>query len=353
MNKRQFSVLLVSLLALTVAVIVPTKVQAAGLPFSVQTVTPKTQRQTGASYYDVVVPAGKQEQLQADLTNTTDKPVTVGVKANTAQTNSNGQVDYTMAATKTGMPTHRIADYLKGPAKVTIPAKGKVRYTMTLTMPVTPLPGLVAGGIVFSPEQSSGKKQSVGKGFSVKSEFNYVVAVVARNVKQTWEPQLVLGTTRVKQETSRNELVTTVKNTSATFLNQLRLEVHAKNKTTGKTYSRKVSDMQMAPDSQFGFAVPLPDDVAAGKYAVDVMAYYVKDDKGQYTDADGTHYRYRMTDDSTVTLTKQQVRELKQAQRAARGGTPWFVYAIIGAFALLIVVIVTLVIVLLKLKKKR
>lgn len=82
-------------------------------------------------------------------------------------------------------------------------------------------------------------------------------------------------------------------------------------------------------------------------------AYYVKDPNGKYVAADGTHYQYGSRQKSAVTLTAAKARQLNRKIQQAKGGTPWFVYAVFGVIALLVLVIIVLVVVLIKKRHKK
>lgn len=349
-KNRTLILLLVGLMSL-IGVMVPTKVQAAGLPFSVNPQMPAEQRQTTNSYFDVVVAAGKQTKLVVKLQNQTDKAVKVKATITTAQTNDNGQVDYTVKRSTDPTLTYQLPDLIKAPTTLTLPAKSTVDYTGILTMPATNFAGLIAGALVFSPVET--EKATVKEKISVKNQYRYAIAVVARTVDQVWQPKMAIGAAQIRQDDYHNTIAIPIANTSTTFLNQLRVEVSAVNIKTGKKYQRAVSKMQMAPNSNFKYRLKLPEDPNAGKYQVKTQAYFVNDDQGQYQAADGQHYRYRVDNSSTVNLTSERSRKMAATIKQAKGGTPWFVYAIWSGFAVLILTIVILVIVLIRTRRKK
>ncbi len=349
MKINRLFVLAVSLMILLMALIIPTKVQADSLPFSVQTVLPDEQRDTSESYFDVVVASGKTAALTVKLKNTTNKAVKVDVKINAAQTASSGIVDYNPAKVAANLP-YKLTDYLKGKTAVTIPASGTYVYKATLTMPQKTMNGLMVGGLIFSPATDD-SESTQKSGVSVTNKYNYVIAVIARDTDRTWSPSMTLGAATIKQTNYQNTVAVPITNTSGTFLNQLHVETTAVNQTTGKKYHRTASDMQMAPNSTFDYAVNLPKKAQAGQYKVQTKAYFVKNASGKYQDASGTHYQYMKMSATTVTLTAKKAKAMTNKLKVTKVGTPWYVYAIIGAFVVLMLVIVGLVILLLRRKK--
>lgn len=210
----------------------------------------------------------------------------------------------------------------------------------------------MAGGLTFSPENYTTSTTKSAK-LSITNRFSYGIAVITRNQNRTWQPQLKIGQAKVTQQQAKNTLAVPMQNVKATFLNQLKVSVTATNKRTHKVYKRTADAMQMAPNSHFDYQVKLPTNVAAGHYRVKTTAYYVKDAAGKYTDSKGVHYKYRGTRQSSVTVTAKQSRDLQQKAKQARGGTPWFVYAIIALVVVLLAIIGTLVALLLRKKSKK
>ena len=335
--------------ALALAFLFPMKVQAASLPFSVTPVVSHLQRDKSESYYDVIVKPGTSTKLQAKLVNNTNKAITVNAKVATAQTNDSGMVDYTDRKTVDSTLKTKLTAILTGAKKVTIPAKGTVTYTATLAMPANHGAGITAGALIFSPQTTSKTKSSAN--FAVKNQYQYSIAVVTRSVDSTWLPQLAVGKTKITQSEYKNVIALPLHNTSATFLNQLRVEAKATNETTGKQYKRTVANMQMAPNSHFDYMLQLPKTADAGTYKVTAVAYYVQDTNGAYRAADGTRYQYRKRLKQTVVLTKKQAKQMNKTLQATKGGLPWFVYAVIGVIAVLVITVVGLVVFIIRRKK--
>ncbi|MFD1393937.1 WxL protein peptidoglycan domain-containing protein [Lacticaseibacillus jixianensis] len=350
MKRSRLFILSALAASLLMALVIPMKVQADGLPFSVSPVQSKLQRDPKESYYDVVVGAGKSTPLQTKLVNSTNKPVKVNVTVTAAQTNDNGAVDYSLSQKRDATLRHDLADALQGPKTVTLPAKATVTYTATLHMPA--VDGLMVGALTFSPADQGGTKTKQGQ-LSIVNKFQYQIAVITRNTNRTWQPKLRLQQAQIRQDQYRNTIAVPVHNPSGTFLNQLRIEASATNQASGKHYQRTQKDMQMAPNSHFYYRLALPQNAQAGKYEVTTKAYYVKDPSGKYVAADGTHYQYARTQKSAATLTAAKARQLNRKIQQAKGGTPWFVYAIFGVIGVLVLIIIALVVVLVKKRHKQ
>ncbi|MFC4652935.1 WxL protein peptidoglycan domain-containing protein [Lactococcus nasutitermitis] len=335
-----------------VGVVFPIKGQAEGLPFSVRPLEPSTQRDNTETFFDLILAPNKSTALQVDLINNTDKPIKVKVAMTQAQTSDSGIVDYKLPQKRDESLKSDIADYFKGPKQVVIPAKQTYRYTGTLTMPAIKLPGIIAGGLTFTPVETTDSAQKK-QGLSVKNQYNYEIATIARNVNQSWLPILKIGKATITQHSYQNTITLPMQNPAPTFLNQLEITTNAINLLTGKTYIRTNSDMQMAPNSHFFYRLELPAKVETGKYKVQTVAYFVKNSNGKYQDANGTHYQYKETSTTTLTLSAQKAQKLQQKLKKAKGGTPWFIYAIWIVIVLLVLILLVFIIFIILLMKKR
>lgn len=352
MTRKRFLESLVAFVMMTMLMIIPVTVHAASSGFSVQPITSKAQRDKSESYFDVIVKPNQSTDLKVKLVNRTKQAIQVKVAVHSGETNDNGMVDYSGLQKKDNTLRYDLSQYLKGPKKVTVPANSQQIYTAKLTMPENQLPGLMAGGFTFSPMNYSTATKKSAK-LSITNRFSYGIAVVTRNQDRTWQPQLKIGQATVTQQQAKNAIAVPMHNVKATFLNQLKVNVTATNKRTHKVYKRAADAMQMAPNSHFTYQVKLPNNVAAGRYLVSTTAYYVKDQTGQYTDSTGTHYKYKLTSASDVVVTAKQSKDLQQRAKQARGGTPWFIYAIIALVVVLLIIIGTLVTLLIKKRSKK
>jgi Bacterial protein of unknown function (DUF916). len=151
MTRKRFLESLVAFMMMAMLLVIPVKVHAASSGFSVQPVTSKLQRDKSEPYFDVIVKPSQSTKLNVKLVNHTKKAIQVKVAIHPAQTNNNGIVDYSGLQKKDNTLRYDLSRYLKGPKKVTVPANSQQTYSAKLTMPKNQLPGLMAGGLTFSP----------------------------------------------------------------------------------------------------------------------------------------------------------------------------------------------------------
>ncbi len=297
----------------------PKPVQAASqASLGVTPIQSTHQRDKEVSYFDLLVNASQSAPLQVKLTNTTTKPITVNVHKTTATTSNSGIIDYTGQANRTD-PTlpAAIGKLMQGANRVVVPANGTTTYTATLTMPKAAIPGVLVGGLIFTPANQGGKADKLG----VVNQYQYSVAVLARNRNQVLTPKLSVGQARAARLDATNQISVTVRNQTAAFANH----VQAVSKITapnGKTTTLRLADAQMAPNSQLRQVKALGADVKAGTYRVQTTVYWEKAAKGQYADGHGQHYRYRTEATKQVRVTAAKAKALTRATPAHKAGLP-------------------------------
>lgn len=136
------------LLALAAVSLVP-RAQAVenGFGLDVAPELPTQQRQGTTSYFDVQASPGEAIPLKVRLSNTTDEAITVRATVVPAQTSDSGSVAYQEKILHPGLLRHDMTDLVDSPHQsVTVPARGEVTYSTTLTLPSEAFEGLVAGG---------------------------------------------------------------------------------------------------------------------------------------------------------------------------------------------------------------
>lgn len=69
-------------------------VSASELNFGVKTELPENQTDQQKSYFDLAVKSNQKQTIFIELTNTTNKAVTIEPQINEAKTNNNGNVQY-------------------------------------------------------------------------------------------------------------------------------------------------------------------------------------------------------------------------------------------------------------------
>lgn len=189
----------------------------------------------------------------------------VDAQAAPASTSNSGIVQYDNQAKLDPSLVYNVNKLVQAPDKITIPAGQTVTYTAITNDAWCNVAWDGFRGIDFEPE--TGEKATTGQGsMGIVNKFQYTVGILARNENRTWEPDLTFAGVATKNEAGTTNIAIKMRNTTSTYLNQLAVEATVTK--DGKTYARKQRDMQMAPNSNFSYLVPLKENATAGKYTV-------------------------------------------------------------------------------------
>ncbi|MHC5227443.1 DUF916 and DUF3324 domain-containing protein [Enterococcus sp. LJL99] len=238
------------------------------MSFSVEAKIPNNQRDKDKTYFDLTVKPGEVQDLEVALRNNTNKAVTVLVNANTAITNKNGVIDYSEVDPKLDpslkYPFSKLAETEN---EVELAANESKMIQVKVTVPNNPFDGIILGGLHFKQKDSDDKK-STETGVQIENKFAYVIGVRLSENDTEIKPDLKLFDVKPGQRNYRNVVLANLQNPTARILSKMSID--AKIYPSGSNevlYQQKQSDLSMAPNSNFDYAVPLNNKAfKAGKY---------------------------------------------------------------------------------------
>jgi len=287
------------------------------LNFSVRAVPPATQFGEGKSYFDVELLPDETEDLVLVIRNVRDHPIDVNVTVHTAYTNVHGVVEYG-ADSKEPDPTlvHEMKDLLEPPSEaITFDAFEEKEVVVKLHMPKEEVTGLIVGGIRLYEETEDDPEDDADNGMVVKNTFSYVVGVVASNSRtQTMTPELELLTVFADQLNYRNVFSANIQNFLPTFTNELQVEASVRLADSDEVlYEAAEEKMQMAPNSNFKFPIPLNGErFVSGTYVLDMTARSGKNE---------------WTWEETFEVTAEEARRLNRSDVSIEQTNWWWIIA--------------------------
>lgn len=277
-NKRKILRLIivmigVFLLSLTFMI---AKVQA-GLAVSVNPILPKNQHNSEATYYDLRMMPRQKQDLQMELTNTSDKEQKITLEINDATTTNVGDIDYSDRS-KT-VPRDKSLEVAftdiatAETAEMTIPAKKTVKTTIHLDMPEKQFDGMILGGIkVVSSEKDSETHDLNNE--EKQSKKTYIIAVKLTETDKSVVAKLNLLDVVSSKESNKNSIKATIQNDQAVNIEDIDFTADVYKKSSDKVFAQtKVTGYRMAPNSSFTFIIGGKNqDFQAGKYKIDITA---------------------------------------------------------------------------------
>lgn len=246
---------------------------AANLVFFVEPILPESQNEAITTYFDLNLNEGAEETLGLTLINTSDETIEIEVDGYTAFTNVNGVVEYARNNEELNPTlTHQLGDLLETPDNVILEPGEETTVFVYLTMPSEPFEGLLAGGLRIQTVEDD--NEAVDENLAIRNVFSYVVAVVVSNTRTTVTPELELLDVFADHLNFRNVFSVHIENYTPTFVNQLEVEAQIRLKDEEDVlYEAHQMGMQMAPNSDFKFPIPLEGDrFVSGDYTLSLVA---------------------------------------------------------------------------------
>ena len=329
-------------------------IYASSSNFNVSPEIPENQVDKNFGYFNLVMSPESQQTLSFKVNNATSKSITVEMAFAHSTTNGNGLAIYDSSkATKDSSLKYNIEDFVDIPKKeVTIAAHAQVIMTAKVTMPKGMDTGILAGGFSFK-EKEGNQESGSSKGVSIKNEYRYVIGLITQQNTQKVSPQLKLNEVKATQVNSRNVFAANLQNISPTYLQDMNATATVKGVTNSELkYSFENSDMKMAPNSNFDFAIPVSikgnigdqssKALEAGKYHLSMTVYGVKSATGAYqTTVNGktVNYEYKWTFEKDFEIVGEKAKKLNNSDPTVHYKEPINWLMIIGIALILIILL--------------
>ncbi|MDG4968842.1 DUF916 and DUF3324 domain-containing protein [Lactococcus lactis] len=334
-------------------------IYASSSNFNVSPEIPENQVDKNLGYFNLVMSPESQQTLSFKVNNATSKSITVEMAFAHSTTNGNGLAIYDSSkAIKDSSLKYNIEDFVDIPKKeVTIAAHAQVIMTAKVTMPKGMDTGILSGGFSFK-EKEGNQESGSSKGVSIKNEYRYVIALVTQQNIQKVSPQLKLNEVKATQVNSRNVFAANLQNISPTYLQDMNATATVKGVTNSELkYSFENSDMKMAPNSNFDFAIPVSikgnigdqtsKALEAVKYHLSMTVYGVKSATGAYeTTVNGktVNYEYKWTFEKDFEIAGEKAKKLNNSDPTVHYKEPINWLMIIGIALILIILLLTFLI---------
>ncbi|EKF51515.1 DUF916 and DUF3324 domain-containing protein [Lactococcus garvieae] len=312
--------------------------------FSVKAVLPENQA-SKASYFDLLMKPDQEQTLSVELSNSTDKSVTVEQGLASATTNLNGVVEYSPNNIKADSSLkYNMKNYVNLDKEIVLPAKTTKTVKIKVKMPATRFKGYMAGGLTYKEKQSE-KKTSDSKGISIQNEYAYVIALLMSQESEKVAPDLKLTKVAPGQVNYRNVINANLQNPTMGYLNQMQLSETIKGIDNPKlVYKSSKEMMQMAPNSNFDYPLSLNGEkLQPGKYQLKMTVHGQKDENGKYVVKDSkgneTRYKYEWKFTQDFEITADKARELNQKDVTIKQDNSWIKWLIIALIILVLILI--------------
>lgn len=303
MNKKNFYLFLVTVIGMMV---LPTFTLAAdnstnnGPVFSVSPIYPSHQdKEVGEQgYFKLTVSPGTKEVLEIEVVNLSEENIQVSVSRNRGTTTDTGLINY-QGTKKKDSPLIQLPELLdfnqmveERETIVELKGKESKKVATSIQIPNQPFSGDILGGIHVKETNPKAKKSDK----MVINTFSYSIPVILNSSKELVKNELTLHKVSPILRNYHPYIEAELINSQPAIIRDMKINGEIREKKTDEIrYKMNLSDLQMAPHSQFNLGFDLKDTpIEAGEY---FLRLEIK--------ADGQPYHF----EKTFEITKQAARE--------------------------------------------
>ncbi|OJG71511.1 hypothetical protein RV12_GL001519 [Enterococcus quebecensis] len=243
--------------------------------FSVSAVLPENQINKSKSYFELLMKPGQVQELEVMMNNSLDREVTVVNHANSAITNDNGIVDYSIDNPELDStlksPFSKIAEVEK---ETTIPPKSSKKVKIKVTMPEESFDGVILGGLHFTEKEDKSKDNKNKAGVQIENRFAFAIGVLLKETDKEVKPETKLGKIEASQINYRNVVKANIQNTQPVIMQNLDVTARVTKKGKKETlFETNKEGLRMAPNSNFNYSINWENqEFKAGKYTLHMTA---------------------------------------------------------------------------------
>lgn len=245
-----------------------------GAGFTVKAILPDNQANSDVSYFDLNVEPGQKQELQIQVSNLEQKEKTLKVQPNTAFTNSNGVIEYSKAnLKKDSSAQYTFRELMSKTQTVKLAAGATQTLTFELTVPKNGFRGSVLGGFYVTPVEDKAATKDSSGGMQINNKFAMLVGAHLHG-KGTAMPVLKLNKVKPTLDNKQPVVLANLQNTEPVAFGGLTVDAKITKKGDSKVlYQRKKDKMQMAPNSNFDYAINIDEQgFKTGTYTLKMTA---------------------------------------------------------------------------------
>lgn len=234
--------------------------------FSVTPVLTENQNPEVPSYFDLTVTPNQKQTLKIKIKNNSNESVKYKLYVNTATTNQNGIIDYSMTNfEKDESLKLSLKDCLTLTEQlVDVPANSEKEVSLELSVPETPFEGIALGGITVEPSIEKGSN-------GVNNIFTRTLAIQLTETAEKISPKLEGGGVKVSQENLRNNVKFELRNITPAIISKVNAEIAiTKNGNKPPLLTQTKDQLSFAPNSKFNLMTEWDKQFDPGDYTYSI-----------------------------------------------------------------------------------
>lgn len=243
---------------------------ADGFDYTATPILPSSQEQDVTSYFKLRMTPNQEETLQVKIMNQSEKSQKFKAMVNTASTNQNGIIDYSLHdVEKDSSMKYSIQDLITSDSPVVeVAANSEQIISLKLKMPEKAFEGILLGGITIEPLQDESKPEQVS------NVYTRTFAIQLSESDKAIQPKLEAGEVSLSQINYHNVANLLIRNTTPTIITSVQADIKITKKGQQEPLLTEVKkDMSIAPNSQFNLPVEWKDLFSPGEYEYEVTLH--------------------------------------------------------------------------------
>lgn len=321
--KKRIILFFSTLLMLLIAFLPATTVKAApDKSYAIQAILPDNQIDKNESYFDLKITPKKEQTLKVLIANTGTKPITVTAEINNAYTADSGVIGYdkyNAKLYKSKLPS--LTSLVDGSRKQVVKLDTGENKTVEFKVksPDSEYAGIILGGVTTTASVSPTKSKNI----NIKNQVRYVKGVVLRSKDDGVMPSMHLTSAAPRAVAGSTGISYMLDNTAPININKVKLTARIKH--NGKTIKYNADNLQIAPNSQFNYFIPISK-LTSGTYKAHIT---LKNDSG-----------FSQSFDKNISVQQKEVDSVKEAiSPKQKSNNKQWIGIIIGIIVLIVIVV--------------
>lgn len=254
--------ILITLLFIFTSILLGGKAYASSNDFSISPVLPDNQNSEVQSYYDLKVTPNQSQTLRIGIKNNSSTSQKYKISVNTATTNQNGYIDYSLDNfERSSSMIYSLKDLITLTTdSIDISADSEKEISFELKAPPALFDGIILGGITVEPIASELKE-------GINNVYTRTLAIQLSETNSSIKPVLKAGDVVISQENLRNNIKFGLENYSPTIISKVSAEIIITKKgEKAPILTQKKEQLSFAPNSKFNLLTEWNKKFEPGEY---------------------------------------------------------------------------------------